>query len=121
MARRALKISESTCGTIAIYVDEVNASEILAFLNKDKRHQKKFKYIQEIIFGRLRMPEVYDKEEINQRCKGVTAMKFFKGQEKRAHILQGGNDRRQNVCSNHIGTFGAEEKQKANQKRPPVN
>lgn len=66
MARRALKISESTCGTIAIYVDEVNASEILAFLNKDKRHQKKFKYIQEIIFGRLRMPEVYDKEEINE-------------------------------------------------------
>ena len=25
--------------------------------------------------------ELYDKEEINEKCKGVTAMKFFKGQE----------------------------------------
>ena len=68
MVRKAIKISESTCGTIAIYVDQINAAEILAFLNKDKRHQKKFKYIQEIIFGRFKMPEVYDKEEINQWC-----------------------------------------------------
>ncbi len=81
MVRNAIKISESKCGTIAIYVDQLNAAEILAFLNKDKRHQKKFNYIQEIIFGRFKMPEVYDKEEINQQCKGVTAMKFFKGQE----------------------------------------
>jgi len=66
VVRKAIKISESTCGTIAIYVDEVNASEILAFLKKDERHQKKFKYIQEIIFGRLRMPEVYDKEQVNE-------------------------------------------------------
>jgi len=81
VVRNAIKISESECGTIAIYVDQINAKEILAFLKKDKRHRKKFKFIQEIIFGRLRMPDVYDKEEINQRCKGVTAMKFFKGQE----------------------------------------
>jgi hypothetical protein len=25
--------------------------------------------------------ELYDKEEINEKCKDVTAMKFFKGQE----------------------------------------
>jgi hypothetical protein len=25
--------------------------------------------------------QLYDKEEINEKCKGVTAMKFFKGQE----------------------------------------
>jgi len=81
VVRNAFKISESECGTIAIYVDQINSKEILAFLKKDKRHQKKFNFIQEIIFGRLRMPDVYDKEEINQRCKGVTAMKFFKGQE----------------------------------------
>ena len=68
VVRKAIKISESKCGTIAIYVDQINAEEILAFLNKDKRHQKKFNYIQEIIFGRFRMSEVYDKEEINQWC-----------------------------------------------------
>ncbi len=81
MFRNAIKISESKCGNIAIYVDKINAEAILEFLYKDKRHRKKFKFIQKIIFGQFRMPEVYDKEEINQRCKGVTAMKFFKGQE----------------------------------------
>jgi len=81
VVRKAIKISESKCGTIAIYVDKINAERILTFLNKNNRHRKKFKFIEGIIFGRLRMPEVYDKEEINQRCKGVTAMKFFKGQE----------------------------------------
>ncbi len=81
MIRKAIKISESESGTIAIYVDQNNAEKILEFLNKDERHRKKFSFIQEIIFGRLRMPELYDKEEINQRCKDVTAMKFFKGQE----------------------------------------
>jgi hypothetical protein len=81
VVRKAIKISESECGTTAIYVDIINAEDILAFLKKDERHRKKFSFIQEIIFGRYRLPDVYDKEEINQRCKGVTAMKFFKGQE----------------------------------------
>ena len=28
-----------------------------------------------------RNPELYDKEDVNDKCKGVTAMKLFKGQE----------------------------------------
>lgn len=31
--------------------------------------------------GGHRNTEVYDKEDINENCKDVTAMKFFKGQE----------------------------------------
>jgi hypothetical protein len=42
---------------------------------------KKFKFISEIILDGHRNTEVYDKEDINKKCKDVTAMKFFKGQE----------------------------------------
>ncbi len=62
-------------------MDEENREAILAYLNKDERHRKKFRFIADIILGGFRNTEVYDKESINCRCKDVTAMKFFKGQE----------------------------------------
>jgi hypothetical protein len=62
-------------------LDEENREAILAYLNKDERHRKKFRFIADIILGGFRNTEVYDKESINSRCKDVTAMKFFKGQE----------------------------------------
>ncbi|NMA73948.1 MAG: hypothetical protein GX963_07250 [Bacteroidales bacterium] len=68
-------------GRRAIYIDDANSKEILSFINKDKRHRKKFKLITDIILGGHRNRELYDKENINERCKDVTAMKFFKGQE----------------------------------------
>jgi len=68
-------------GNRAIYVDVENEEEILAYIQQDKRHIKKFRFISEIILGGHRNPEVYDKEDINEKCKDVTAMKFFKGQE----------------------------------------
>lgn len=81
MSRKAFKISESKDGKKAIYVDAINAETILNFINQDLRHKKKFKFIENVILESLRMTGVYDKEEINSRCKGITAMKFFKGQE----------------------------------------
>lgn len=68
-------------GKRAIYIDTENKAEILAYINQDKRHKKKFRFITEIILGGHRNTEVYDKEDINEKCKDVTAMKFFKGQE----------------------------------------
>ena len=68
-------------GRRAIYIDDLNCNEIISFINKDQRHQKKFKYIAEIILEGHRNCELYDKEDINEHCKDVTAMKFFKGQE----------------------------------------
>ncbi|MFN8579155.1 MAG: hypothetical protein U0354_20185 [Candidatus Sericytochromatia bacterium] len=50
-------------------------------MNKDDRHKKKFKFISDIILGGHKNPAIYDKEEINNKCKDVTAMKFFKGQD----------------------------------------
>lgn len=68
-------------GKRAIYIDNKNKDEILAYIRQDERHKKKFKFISDIILGGHRNTEVYDKEEINTKCKDVTAMKFFKGQE----------------------------------------
>lgn len=47
--------------------------------SRSAQHKKKFNHIVNIILQRLRVPDLYDKEEINSKCKGVTAMKFFKG------------------------------------------
>ena len=48
---------------------------------QDARHQKKFDHIVNLILANLVNREIYDKEAINDRCKDVTAMKLFKGQE----------------------------------------
>jgi hypothetical protein len=71
----------SSDGKRAIYIDMENEEEILAYITQDNRHKKKFRFISDIILGGHRNPEVYDKEDINEKCKDVTAMKFFKGQE----------------------------------------
>lgn len=68
-------------GKRAIYVDSVNKKEILGYINQDERHKKKFLYITDIILGGHKNTDLYDKEDINEKCKDVTAMKFFKGQE----------------------------------------
>lgn len=81
MKRKCKYLIGSKDGKKAIYLDEENAEEILNYFNRDKRHNKKFKFISEIILDGHRNTEVYDKEEINDKCKDVTAMKFFKGQE----------------------------------------
>lgn len=81
LKRKCKYLIGSKDGKRAIYLDEENKDEILAYLQKDKRHEKKFKFISEIILGSHRNTDVYDKEEINSKCKDVTAMKFFKGQD----------------------------------------
>lgn len=81
MKRNCKYLIGSTDGKRAIYLDEENEEEILAYLRRDERHNKKFQFISEIILGGHRNTEVYDKEEINNKSKNVTAMKFFKGQD----------------------------------------
>ena len=81
MKRTAIKIRSSDDGKREIYVDEDNANQIIQYIRQSGRHTKKFNHIIDIILGGHRNTELYDKEEINDRCKGVTAMKFFKGQE----------------------------------------
>ncbi len=81
MKRTAIKIRSSDDGKRELYVDAENSKKILAYLHQDRRHAKKFRFIADIILNGLRNTELYDKEEINERSKGITAMKFFKGQE----------------------------------------
>lgn len=81
MARKCEHIISTKDGKRAIYVDSINKKEILEYLNQDDRHRKKFMYIAEIILGGFKNNDLYDKEDINAKCKDVTAMKFFKGQE----------------------------------------
>jgi hypothetical protein len=74
-------VRPSPDGKRAIYVDTLNKNEIKGYLFSDDRHKKKFQFICDIIFGGHRNTELYDKEDINERCSDVTAMKFFKRQE----------------------------------------
>jgi len=79
--RKCEHMVSSQDGKRAIYVDSINKEEILRYLRQDERHKKKFKYITDIILNDIKNPDLYDKEDINQKTKAVTAMKFFKGQE----------------------------------------
>ena len=81
MKRTTIKIRSSDDGKREIHVDHQNAEQILQYIRQDNRHKKKFNFITDLILGSLHKTELYDKEEINQQAKGVTAMKFFKGQE----------------------------------------
>jgi hypothetical protein len=81
LKRKCKYLISSKDGKKAIYLDEENAAELYAYFNKDNRHKKKFRFISDIILGGHKNPDVYDKEDINDKCKDVTAMKFFKGQD----------------------------------------
>lgn len=81
MKRKCKYLIGTKDGKRAIFLDTENSKEIYAYLTKDNRHQKKFKFISDIILGGHKNPSIYDKEDINEHCKDVTAMKFFKGQE----------------------------------------
>ncbi|MDZ7719877.1 MAG: hypothetical protein U5K72_13755 [Balneolaceae bacterium] len=81
MNRNAIIIKQSSDGGRAIAVDEENAEDLLTFFRQDKRYQKKFNHICELILGNHINRELYDKEEPDDKSKGVRAMKFFKGQE----------------------------------------
>lgn len=81
MIRKCEHMLSTKDGKKAIYIDVENKNEILDYIRQDKRHLKKFKFITDIILSGLKNTKVYDKEDINEKCKDVTAMKFFKGQE----------------------------------------
>jgi hypothetical protein len=81
MSRHAIHIKSSVDKRRHIYVDSENSKPILEFIKQDERHTRKFNHICEIILLKLRNNELYNKEDINEKCKNVTAMKFFKGQE----------------------------------------
>lgn len=81
MKRKAKIIRSNQTGSRILCIDLENQNEIVKYIKQDERHRKKFQYISDIILQELTNKELYSKEEIDNKCKGVTAMKFFKGQE----------------------------------------
>jgi len=64
-----------------IYLDDINSGKIFDYVNQDHRHLKKFKFICDLLLGGHHNTHIYSNEAIDQKTKGVTAMKFFSGQE----------------------------------------
>lgn len=79
MKRKCNLIRKSKDGRREIYIDSDNMSAILTYIKQDDTHKKKFLQIVDLILGGYRNTELYDKENINKKCKDVYAMKFFKG------------------------------------------
>jgi len=79
--RKAVIIRTSEDGKRQIAIDQENFQLLFEFINRDGRHKSKFSDMCNLILNGLRNNELYDKEDINNKCKHVTAMKFFKGQE----------------------------------------
>lgn len=65
----------------SIYIDSINKKEILNYLNKDKRHKTKFNFMVQILIDGLYNSKIYRREDINNNCKDVYAMRFFVNQE----------------------------------------
>lgn len=81
MKRKAVYLQSNSKNKIKLYIDKLNVDAILNYIQQDRRHEKKFDYIKGIILENLRIPDVFDKEDISEKAKDVYAMKFFKGQE----------------------------------------
>ncbi len=79
--RIAREILKSKDGKRIICIDTDNWKAIFDYINQDVKHKKKFEYICGVLLDGHRNTEIYDKENINEKCKDVTAMKFFKGQD----------------------------------------
>lgn len=66
---------------LEIYIDVENKTKIIRYLQQDDKHKKKFKYFCDIFLSGLTNNYLYGKEEIDNKSMGVTAIKFFKGNE----------------------------------------
>lgn len=81
MKRNCDHIITSPDGKRAVYVDSENKDAIKNYWNQDERHKEKFKFITTLILQGLSSKRHYSKVEINDKCKNVTEMRFFVGQE----------------------------------------
>lgn len=81
MKRECELVVKSKDGKRAIYIDTQNKVEILKYIKQSERHLKKWRHIVQLLLEGHKNTELYDKEDINSKCKDITAMKFFKGQE----------------------------------------
>jgi hypothetical protein len=79
--RKAELIKVSNDGKKALYLDEENSGEIMAFLKSDSANLKKFNTAVEMILNHQAPRDLYDKENFEKGCEKVTAIKLFKGKK----------------------------------------
>lgn len=87
MKRKASQFRSSPDGKRRIAIDDSNYEEIMVFL-KEKNLIKKFYLICETILQGFKNADLYDKEDINGKCKQVTAMKFKSKQNARLYCKE---------------------------------
>lgn len=87
MKRQAKTIKSSNDGKRQIAIDTKNADDILQFIQQNGL-TKKFALICKVILEGIKNPELYDKENINAKCKNVTAMKFKRGLNTRIYCKE---------------------------------
>lgn len=81
MNRLCKIFAKSADGRKAVCIDKQNEKAILSYVCQSSRHLKKFRHIIQLILEGHRNSDLYDKEDIDEISRDVTAMKFFKGQE----------------------------------------
>lgn len=79
--RKAELIRISENGKKAFYLDKDNSKEIIAFLQADAANLKKFNTALELILNHRAPRDIYDKENFENGCDHVTAIKLFKGKK----------------------------------------
>jgi len=85
--RKATIIQTAKDGKRKIAVDTINAKEIIQFL-EERKLKKKFALICQIILEGIKNTDLYDKENINGKCKQVTAIKFKGNQNARIYCKE---------------------------------
>ena len=80
MERTCEIIAMSADSKRAICIDKQNKASIVAYVNQSPRHVKKWRHIVQLMLEGHKNTDLYGKEDINEKCRDVTAMKFFKGQ-----------------------------------------
>ena len=81
MARKVEILLRNENNTRILCIDVENKKKILDYLTQDERHKKKFRVFCDLFLGKLRIHDLYGKEAIDSKTKGVTAIKFFKRNE----------------------------------------
>ncbi|MES2277971.1 MAG: hypothetical protein V4592_18225 [Bacteroidota bacterium] len=78
MSQKKAKIIRSK-GNRHVAIDIDNYGDIISFIKSKDIYVKKFNRIIDIILNNLRVPDLFDKEDIDNKSKDVWAMKFLKG------------------------------------------
>lgn len=103
MRRTATIIKKSNDGKRCVAVDDELESHLEEFFKENPKVRKKFAHIMGLLLMGKRVPDVYDKEEIDKDSKGVRAMKLLKGSQnlptagRRTDLLPGGIPRGQDI------------------------